>query len=159
MTKAHLHDQVDAPQDRPGPTTPWPRWVAPIVILGALLTATGAVTALLASGDHLNTAGQSYADYFVTRNLAMAAMLIVMLVLRDRRILAALMTLTALIQLLDAVTAAATARLGLIPIDLVFVAVFLLAAAQLSGKRPWHRTARQGPPLAPRPPATSPSAQ
>ncbi len=67
--------------------------------------------------------------------------------------------LTALIQLLDAITAATTARLELIPIDLAFAAVFILGAAHLSGQRLPRRSARQRPPLTPRPPATSPSAR
>lgn len=118
----------------------WPWWLTVIVIVGALLTATGAVLAIFASGEHLNTAGHNYADYFITRNLAVAMMLLVMLALRARRVLAALMILTALIQFLDAVTAIATGRLGLVPIDLIFAAVFIFGAVRLSGSRPWlHR--------------------
>ncbi len=139
--------RTDPPHDGPNARMQWPRWVAPIVILGALLTATGALTALLASGEHLNTAGQHYADYFITRNLAIAAMLVVMLALRARRPLAAVMTLTALIQLLDAITAAATHRPGLIPIDLAYAATFLLGAAQLASLQ-FRRRGRQRPPLA-----------
>ncbi len=136
-------DHTIAPPDDPDAATRWPRWVAPIVILGALLTATGALTALFATGEHLNTAGQNYADYFITRNLAIAVMLVLMLALRAQRTLAALMTLTALIQLLDAITAATTHRLGLIPIDLAFAAVFLLGAAQLSGHHLRRRSTRR----------------
>ncbi len=115
----------------------WPWWLTVIVILGAVLTATGAVLAIFASGEHLNTAGHNYADYFITRNLAVAVMLLVALALRARRVLAALMILTALIQFLDAVTAIATGRLGLVPIDLIFAAVFTFGAARLSGLWPW----------------------
>lgn len=129
--------------------TRWPRWLAAVVVLGALLTATGALIALLGSGEHLNAAGQKYADYFITRNLALAVMLLAMLALRARRALAALMTLTALIQLLDAITATTTHRLGLVPIDLAFAAVFLLGAARLSEQRLRHRSSHQRPPLAP----------
>ncbi|MGH3124673.1 MAG: hypothetical protein ACRDND_27135 [Streptosporangiaceae bacterium] len=114
----------------------WPWWLTVIVILGAVLTATGAVLAIFASGEHLNTAGHNYADYFITRNLAVAVMLLVMLALRARRVLAALMILTALTQFLDAVTAIATGRPGLVPIDLIFAAVFTFGAARLSGARP-----------------------
>ncbi len=155
MTTAPAPNHTVAPHGSPDTATQWPRWVAPVVILGALLTAIGAVTALLASGEHLNTAGQNYANYFVTRNLAMAAMLVVALALRARRSLAALMALTALIQLLDAITATTTARLGLIPIDIAFAAVFLLGAAQLSGQRLRRRSAGQRPP----PRNTSPNAR
>ncbi len=123
----------------------WPWWLTVIVILGAVLTATGAVLAIFASGEHLNTAGHNYADYFITRNMAVAVMLLVTLALRARRVLAALMILTALIQFLDAVTAIATGRPGLVPIDLIFAAVFTFGAARLSGPRPWlpRRAARK----------------
>jgi len=126
-------------------TGSWPWWLTVIVIIGALLTATGAVLAIFASGEHLNTAGDYYADYFITRNLAAAVMLLVMLVmlaLRARRVLAALMILAALIQFLDGVTAIATGRLGLVPIDLIFAAVFTFGAARLSGSRPWLQRRR-----------------
>jgi hypothetical protein len=123
----------------------WPWWLTVIVILGAVLIATGAFLAIFSSGEHLNTAGHNYADYFITRNLAVAAMLLVTLALRARRVLAALMILTALIQFLDAVTAIATGQLGLVPIDLIFAAVFTFGAARLSGPRPWlpRRAARK----------------
>lgn len=124
-------------------TLPW--WLTVIVIIGALLTATGAVLAIFASGEHLNAAGHNYADYFITRNLAVAVMLLVTLALRARRVLAALMILTALIQFLDAVTAIATARLGLVPIDLIFAAVFTFGAACLSGSRPWAQRRHSEP--------------
>jgi hypothetical protein len=126
----------------PPAARPWPWWLTAIIILGAALTATGAILAIFATGEHLNVAGRDYADYFITRNLAVAAMLLVMLALRARHVLAALMTLTALIQILDAITAIATSRLGLVPIDLIFAAVFLFGAARLSGRQPWHRTTR-----------------
>lgn len=118
----------------PPPAPPIPRWLTAIVIAGALLTAAGAVIALLPSAGHpMNAAGHDYAYYFVTRNLARAVMLLAALALQARRPLAGLMLLTALIQLLDAVTATATGRAGLVPIDLAFTAIFLIAAARLTG--------------------------
>ncbi|MGH2908418.1 MAG: hypothetical protein ACRDK8_03875 [Solirubrobacteraceae bacterium] len=117
----------------------WPWWLSAIVIGGALLTATGAVMALFPSGPHLTHAGENYADYFATRNIAMAAMLVVTLFLKARRPLVALMTLTAVIQLL----AAATGRAALIPIDVTFAAVFLASAARLCGQRPWRGISQQ----------------
>jgi hypothetical protein len=119
-------------------TSPWSWWLVTLVILGALLTATGAVQALLPASGHLSTAGQNYAEYFATRNLAMAALLLIMLALRARRVLAGLMILTALIQTLDAITATATGRLGLVPIDLIFTAAFLIGAARLSPHPVWR---------------------
>jgi hypothetical protein len=111
--------------------------VAAIVTGGALLTA-GAVMAPFPSSPHLARAGQNYADYFATRNIAMAAMLVVMLFLRARSALGALMILTAVIQLLDAAAAAATGRAALIPVDVTFATVFLASATQLCGPRLWR---------------------
>jgi hypothetical protein len=137
-----VHPATDT---RPPPAVrPWPWWLTAIIIVGAALTATGATLAIFATGEHLNAAGRNYADYFITRNLAIAAMLLVTLALRARRILAALMTLTALIQILDAITATATSRLGLVPIDLAFAAVFLFGAAKLSGPRQWRHIRSEG---------------
>lgn len=129
--------------DRPTATntSPWSWWLIGVVVLGALLTATGGLLAIHPSGEHLSTAGQNYADYFLTRNLAMAALLLLMLALRARHVLTGLMILTALIQTLDAITATATGRLALVPIDLAFTAAFLLGAAHLSTGPLWRGTA------------------
>ena len=102
------------------------------MIAGAVLTATGGALALLGSSEHLSHAGRNYADYFATRNLAMAVALALLLALRARGPLVVLMLVTASIQLFDAVTASLTARAGLVPIDLAFVFAFVLAAARLS---------------------------
>ncbi|MGH9070704.1 MAG: hypothetical protein ACRDX8_05945 [Acidimicrobiales bacterium] len=116
----------------PDSTDLWPWWVIAAVILGAALTATGALLALFATGEHLNTAGSNYADYFITRNLAVATLMLYALTRRARRILTGLMVLTALTQTLDALAAGATGRYGLIPIDLIYTAIFLIAASKLS---------------------------
>jgi hypothetical protein len=144
-------------QPPPPATRPWPWWLITIVVLGAVLIATGAVMAIIASGEHLNTAGHNYADYFITRNLALAVMLLVMLALRARHVLAALMALTALIQVLDSITATATNRLGLVPIDLIFAAVFIFGAIRLSGLQPWRRTTYPGLPGDQQPAAQRPA--
>jgi len=129
-----------------------------MIILGAALMATGAVMAIFATGGHLNTAGRNYADYFITRNLALAVMLLALLALRARHVLAALMTLTALIQVLDAITATVTSRFGLVPIDLIFAAVFLFGAARLSGLQPWRRMTHPGLPGDQKPAGRRPAA-
>ena len=136
--------------------SPWPWWLVTIIVAGALLTATGGALALHPGGEHLNTAGQNYAEYFATRNLAIAVMILAMLGLRARRALGALMVVTALIQTLDAVTASLTGRFGLVPIDLVYAAGFLIGAAYLAGQPLWRAatwrerpsggSARPGPP-------------
>ena len=99
---------------KPATASPWRWWLVTLVVAGALLTATGGVLAHHPAGEHLNSAGRNYAEYFYTRNLAMSAALLAMLGLRARRALTALMVLTAVIQILDAVTASVTGRLGLI---------------------------------------------
>lgn len=126
-------------EQAPDPS-PWSWWLVGIVVLGALLTAAGGLLAIHPAGEHLSTAGQNYADYFLTRNIAMAALLLLMLTFRARRVLTGLMILTALIQTLDAITATATGRLGLVPIDLAFTAAFLIAAAHLSTGPLWRGT-------------------
>ncbi len=63
-------------------TSPWSWRLVTLVVLGALLTATGGVLAFLPASGQLSTAGQDYAEYYATRNLAMAAMLLIMLALR-----------------------------------------------------------------------------
>lgn len=119
-------------------SSPWSWWLVGIVVLGALLTAAGGLLAIHPTGEHLDTAGRNYAEYFLTRNIALAVLLLLMLGLRARRTLAGLMILTALIQTLDAITATATGRLGLVPIDLVFAAAFLIGAAHLSTGPLWR---------------------
>ena len=122
----------------PAGAEPWSRWLMAIVALGALLTATGAILALFASGEHLNAVGRNYAGYFITRNLALALALLAMLALQARRLLTVLVILTAFIQSLDALTAIATGRLELVPVDVIFAATFVIIAARLSGQRLWR---------------------
>lgn len=120
-----------------------PRWVAAIVVLGALLSAAGAIIAmirpalLLAGGEEVNAGVHVYAHYLVSRGLAVAAMLIVMLLLRARHALAATMVLTALIQLIDAVLDATTGRPVLVPGLLAFAVLFLMGARRLTGTPLW----------------------
>lgn len=130
---------------RPVNRTPWSWWLIGMVVLGAVLTATGGLLALHPPGEALNTAGRNYADYFLTRNLAMAMMLLLTLALRARRALTALMLLTTLIQILDAITATLTGRIALVPIDLVFAAAFLLGATRLSERPLWRGASWRAP--------------
>src|SRR6202162_935691 len=81
-----------------------PLWVSIVVILGALLTATGAVISkvdptLLTNGSPMTDAARVYADYLFARTLSLAVMLLLLLALRARRMLAGFMVLIALIQL------------------------------------------------------------
>jgi hypothetical protein len=126
---------------------PW--WLGAIVILGAALTAMGALIALVRPAmlvsphDEINGAVRIYAGYLFARNLAIAIMLVGLLVIGARRALANLMVLVGLIQLLDACMDVAEGRWTIAPGVLVFGLVFLIGAAKLCGSPFWRRTAWQ----------------
>lgn len=120
-----------------------PLWVSIVVILGALLTITGAVISkvdptLLTNGSPMTEAARVYADYMFARNLALAVMLLFLLAVRARRMLAGFMVLIALIQIVDVVDDLARGAFLLVPGLLVFAIVFLLGAWQLFGQAVWH---------------------
>jgi hypothetical protein len=118
-----------------------PKWLAVIVILGALLLTTGAIIALvnpaMLAGGEINGAVHVYAGYLVARNLVLAFLLIITLSLGARRPLSTLMMLTAMIQMLDAVMNAFEGRWSLIPGVLVIGLVFLFGAARATGYPFW----------------------
>jgi hypothetical protein len=122
-------------------------WIYVVVILGAFLTVTGAVVALVhpamlvSPHDEINGAVHIYAGYLASRNLALAIMLLLLLSLRARRALGNLMVLVALIQLVDACMDCAEGRWMIVPGVVVFGIVFLAGAAQLSGFPFWRREA------------------
>ena len=120
-----------------------PLWVSIVVILGAILTATGAVIskvdpALLTSGGPMTGAAWVYADYMFARNLPLAVMLLFLLALRARRMLAAFMVLIAFIQFVDVIDDLARGAFVLVPGLLVFAIVFLVGASRLFGEAVWH---------------------
>ena len=96
---------------------------------------------LVSAGAEINVAAHVYAGYLVSRNLALAAMLLVMLGLRARGPLGTLMLLTACIQLLDAGMDCFEGRWALVPGVLVFAIVFFISAARLSGRPFWNLAA------------------
>src|SRR5436190_18336044 len=116
-----------------------PLWVSIVVILGALLTATGAIISkvdptLLTNGSPMTDAARVYADYMFARNLSLAVMLLFLLAVRARRMLAGFMVLTALIQLVDVINDLTRGAFVLVPGLLVFAIVFLIGAWQLFGQ-------------------------
>jgi hypothetical protein len=127
------------------PAIPW--WITAVVLLGALLTATGAILALVhpamlvSPHDEINAAVHVYAGYLAARNGALAIMLLALLGLRARRALGNLMVLIALIQILDACIDCFEGRWIIVPGVLVFGLVFLIAAARLSGYPFWRSQA------------------
>ena len=127
---------------------PW--WVSLLVIAGALLTAMGAVIALVRPSmlvspqDEINGAVHIYAGYLVARNLALALALQGLLALRARRALGNLMALVGLIQILDVCMDCAEGRWTIVPGVLVFGVLYFVAAARLSGSPFWRREAWVG---------------
>lgn len=122
---------------------PMPWWLSVSVIVGALLMGAGAIIALfypamlVSAGADINGATRVYAGYLVSRNLALAIMLLVMVGTRARTALGSFMVLTAFIQLLDAGMDSLEGRWVLVPGVLIFAAVFLVGAARLTGQPFW----------------------
>ena len=94
---------------------------------------------LLAPGDVVNGATRVYAGYLVSRNLALATMLLFMLAIRARGVLSSLMVLTAFIQLLDAGMDILDGRWALVPGVFIYAIVFFVGAARLD--RPFWKAA------------------
>jgi hypothetical protein len=128
-------------------TVTLPRWVPILALVGASLTAAGGLIALvrpellLSGGTTMNPAAHLYADYLVSRNLALAALLFAALALRARRMLGCLMALTATIQLLDVILDVAAGRWLLLPGLLLFAVLFAVGATRLAGQPLWHAAA------------------
>jgi peptidoglycan/LPS O-acetylase OafA/YrhL len=125
-------------------------WVALVVLIGALLMATGAVLAfvhpamLVSPHEEINSAVRVYAGYLTARNAVLAGMLIALLAIRARRALGNLMAIVAFIQFLDAVMDILEGRWALVPGVLVFGLVYLITATRLSGYPFWRSEAWTG---------------
>ncbi len=120
-----------------------PLWISMVVILGALLTATGAIISkvdptLLTNGSPVTDAARVYADYLFARNLPLAVMLLFLLAVKARRMLAGFMVLTAFIQLVDVINDLARGAFLLVPGLIIFSIVFLIGAWQLFGQAIWQ---------------------
>ena len=138
-------------RSNPRASVPW--WLSISVVLGAVLMAAGAIIALIrpamlvSPSAAINGATRVYAGYLVSRNLALAVMLLVTLGMRARGILSSLMVLTAFIQLLDAGMDSLEGRWAVVPGVLIFAMAFFMGAARLSGQpfwkfAAWHDLAR-----------------
>ena len=119
-----------------------PLWVSIVVILGTLLTITGAVISkvdptLLTNGNLTETT-LVYADYTFARNLALAVMMLFLLGVRARRMLAGFMVLIALIQIVDVINDLTRGDFQIVPGLLVFAIVFLIGSWRLLGQAIWH---------------------
>ncbi len=134
-----------------GSEAPLTWWLRTIVVLGALLMATGALIALLhpvllvSPRDEINGAVHIYAGYLASRNLGLAIMLLAAMSLRARGTLNTLMLLTAFIQMLDAGIDCVEGRWIIVPGVVVFGLMYFAGSASLSGYPFWRMEAwRQG---------------
>jgi hypothetical protein len=124
---------------------PW--WLNVIVVLGALLMATGGFMALLQPSrlvsphDEINGAVHIYAGYFASRALVLAVMLLIALLFRAKGLLNSLLLLTAFIQILDLGIDWHEGRWMIIPGVAVLGVLFFIVAARLSGYPFWRAEA------------------
>jgi hypothetical protein len=122
-----------------------PFWPGAVVVLGSGLSAMGAAIALMhpimlvSPHDEINGAVRTYAGYLVSRNLAIAIMLLGLLLIGARRALGNLMVLVGLIQLFDACMDVVEGRWTIAPGVLVFGLIFLFAAARLCDGYPFWK--------------------
>ena len=123
-----------------------PLWVKAVVVLCVVLTASGAVIAFVQPGmlvephAEITAAVRSYAGYVTSRNAVLAAMLLVLLMMRARRALGNLLAIVGLIQVLDCVVDCIEARWTIAPGVLVLGILFLVSAGRLCGPL-WRRDA------------------
>ena len=124
-----------------------PVWPRLIVILGIVLLAAGAVIAvvhpilLVSPHDQINEATHVYAGYLGSRNMALALMLLVTILLRAIKALNILVLLTAVIQLLDIGMDFAEGRWAVVPGVVILGALFFAASARISGYPFWKAEA------------------
>jgi hypothetical protein len=121
-----------------GPTSARQWWVTAFVMVGSLLLIAGAMLALLrpqmllSPDQPVTPAVRVYAGYLVSRNLALALMLLSALRAGGRVTLHGMMVLYALVQLLDAVMDVIEHRWTLLPLIIVLALLFLVGACRLS---------------------------
>ena len=121
----------------------YPWWLYIVVILGAILLASGALLSkvdpsLLANGERITAATRVFADYTFARDLGLTLLLLFLLVIKSGRILAGIMVLVALIQILDMINDLIRGDFALVPVVLVFAIAFLVGASKVLGQPIWH---------------------
>jgi len=131
----------------PGTARAIPWWVSALVILGALLNATGAVLSLVhpamlvSPHAEMNEAARVFAGYVFSRDMAIAILLAALLLTGARRALSQLMVLVALIQLLDTVVDCVEGRWPVAAGVIVFGILYLIGAARISDHPFWRAEA------------------
>jgi len=123
-------------------TLPW--WVSTIALAGAALLTLGGILALVnpamlvGRAAEIDAAARVYAGYLVSRNLAVAAMLLGAWIIRARAVLSGALLLTAIIQFLDVGLDCAEGRWAMVPGIAVLGILFLLAAVRTLGTPLWR---------------------
>lgn len=131
----------------PDQSRPVPIWIGIVAVLGAILTAAGAVIALVnpamlvSPHDAINNAVHVYAGYLFSRNLVIAVMLVALLIFGARRALSQLLVLVGLIQLADAFVDVVEARWAVASGVLILGILFLVAATRLASTPFWRTKA------------------
>ena len=124
-----------------------PVWVTLVVVLSAVLMGMGAVIALVQPAmlvnphAEINQAVRTFAGYLTARNLTLAVMLLVLLLVGARRALGNLVAVVGFIQLFDFCVDCAETRWTVAPGVLVLGILLLIAAARISGAAFWKREA------------------
>jgi hypothetical protein len=85
----------------------------------------------------MNNAARVFAGYLFSRNFTLAALLASALALRARNALAALITLTALVQFVDAAVDCYEQRWAIVPAVIVLGIAFLIGAGSTLGRPAW----------------------
>jgi hypothetical protein len=118
-------------------------WLQTAVVVGALLMGSGGAIALFhpamlaPPGNEINGAVQVYAGYFAARNLTLAILLLVVICLRARQTLNAMLLVVGFIQLFDAALDIVEGRWFLVPGVTILAVLFLVGASRLSGSPFW----------------------
>lgn len=116
-----------------------PLWTRLVALLGALLSLAGGVISLanpaMLTGPHdaINNAVHIYAGYTAARDLAVALLLLLLVLLSARHALGQLMFMVGLIQLIDTAIDCVEARWSVAPGVLILGILFLAAATRLIG--------------------------
>jgi hypothetical protein len=140
-----MREYSDSPPQEQSSPSKWhpPALVRVIVLLGAALLALGALLALfnpallVGKGEPMNNAARVFAGYLASRNLSLATLLAVTLALRARKGLGSLITLTALIQFVDAAVDCYEQRWAIVPVVVVLGLAFLMGAGSTLGGPVW----------------------
>ena len=124
---------------------PW--WIQLATISGSLLMAAGGIIGLVNPGmlvghqADINEAARVFAGYFAARNLTVACLLLILLLIRAARALGHVTALAACIQIVDLVLDCVEGRWSITPGVLVVGVLFYVAALKLSGHPLWRRQA------------------